>query len=155
MSEAQLWLVAGVILFILEIITPGYVLANFGVAALVSALSAWLGVSLTWQIIIFIVVSLISFVTVRPILTRTMLNKGKPTPTGAAALVGRTARVVETIPDAPDFGRVQIDGDNWMAASLDGQAIEQGTVVQVIRVESIKLFVQRAVQPSIGDHNAN
>ena len=144
MSESQIWIVAGIILFILEIITPGYVLANFGVAAIASGVAAWLGADMTIQIIVFVAVSLISFVVVRPILSKTMLNKGEPTPTGASALIGRTAHVVERIPPAPDAGRVKIDGDNWQALSVDGKEIAEGAIVKVVRTESIRLFVEPA-----------
>lgn len=144
MTLPQIWLIAGVILLILEIITPGFVLANFGVAAIASAIAAWLGADLYWQVGVFIVVSLVSFFTVRPILTRTMLNKGKPTPTGAAALIGRTTKVTEGIPGGLDTGRVKIDGDVWMAVSSSGAPIPEGAIVRVARVESIKLFVEHA-----------
>ena len=144
MSEAQIWLIAGIVLLILEIITPGYVLANFGVAAIVSAVAAWMGADMTVQIIVFVVASFVSFLVVRPILSKTMLNKGKPTPTGASALIGKTAHVVERIPKAPDAGRVKIDGDNWQALSVDGSEIEAGTIVKVVRTESIRLFVERS-----------
>ena len=143
MTETQIWLIAGIILFILEIITPGYVLANFGVAAIASGIAAWLGADMTVQVIVFVVVSLISFIVVRPLLSKTMLNEGEPTPTGASALIGRTAKVVEHIPSAPDSGRVAIDGDNWQALSVDGGEIPVGTTVEVVKVESIKLFVQQ------------
>ena len=141
MSEAQIWLAVGIVLLILEIITPGYVLANFGVAAIGSAIAAWLGADLLWQVIVFIALSLISFVTVRPLLMRTLIKD--TVPTGADALIGRSARVIERIPMPPENGRVQIDGDNWLATSVDGNVIEEGAVVTVKRVESIKLFVER------------
>ncbi len=141
MTETQIWIIAGIILFILEIVTPGFVLANFGVAALAAAAASWLGAGITVQVIVFVVSCLISFVTVRPLLSRTM-HKGKTTRTGIDAVIGRVARVTDAIPEPPEAGRVQIDGDSWRAMSVHGSPIEEGARVRVIRIESTTVFVE-------------
>ena len=143
MSEAQIWLVAGIILFILEIVTPGFVLANFGVAAVAAAIAAWFGADITIQVVVFVVACLVSFVTVRPLLSRTMLKKSKATRTGYQAVIGRVAKVTDAIPEPPDAGRIQVDGDSWRAFSVDKQPIEQGARVRVVRVDSNTLYVER------------
>lgn len=143
MSEAQIWLVAGIILFILEIVTPGFVLANFGVAAVAAAIAAWLGADLTIQVMVFVIACLVSFVTVRPLLSRTMLKQSRATRTGFQAVIGRVARVTDAIPEPPDAGRIQVDGDSWRAFSVDKQPIEQGTTVRVVRVDSNTVYVER------------
>ena len=43
MTETQIWLIIAIVLFILEIISPGFVLANCGVAAIAAAGAAWFG----------------------------------------------------------------------------------------------------------------
>ena len=141
MTETQLWLIAGIVLFILEIITPGFVLANFGVAAMAAAVAAWLGADMTVQVIVFVVTCLISFVTVRPLLSRT-LKSGKETLTGYQAVVGRVALVTDEIPEPPSAGRVQVDGDSWRAMSDAGQPIAVGATVKVVRVESTTVYVE-------------
>lgn len=143
MTETQIWLIIAIVLFILEIITPGFVLANFGVAAIAAAGAAWFGGSMTVQVIVFVVVCIVSFFTVRPLLKRTILKGSKTEPTGTTALIGRETRVTEHIPVGPETGRVNIDGDSWRAASVDRNQIEVGAVVRVVRVESTTLFVQR------------
>ncbi len=142
MTESQIWLIAAIVLFILEIITPGFVLANFGVAAMASACTAWLGGDTTTQMIVFVVVCLISFFTIRPLLSRT-LGQHKHTRTGVDALIGRVAKVTEHIDIPPDTGRVQVDGDNWRASSVDKQPIVVGTTVRVVRVDGTTLHVER------------
>ena len=143
MTETQIWLIIAIVLFILEIITPGFVLANFGVAAIAAAGAAWFGGSMTVQVIVFVVVCIISFFTVRPLLKRTILKGSKTEPTGTNALIGRETRVSEQIPVGPETGRVHMDGDSWRAASVDNSEIEVGAVVRVVRVVSTTLFVQR------------
>lgn len=141
MSAMQIWLIAAIALFILEIITPGFVLANFAVASLAAALSAWMGADTTMQIVVFVVVALISFVTLRPILRRTLYKNKRHFRTGADAIVGRSVHVTETIPVPPGTGRVQIDGDSWRAAALSKKVIEAGAVVIVVSVDSSTVIV--------------
>ncbi len=140
MSEAQLWLIAAIVLFILEIVTPGFVLANFGVAAIGAAVAAWLGADLIGQTITFVVVCLVSFVTVRPLLSRTI--RTSHVATGVQALVGREAIVTEAIPGGLLPGRVQVDGDSWRALSARKEAIEKGALIRIVRVDSSTLFVE-------------
>ena len=141
LTPAQLWIIAGVILFIAEIITPGFVLANFGVGAFAGAIAAWLGADTQVQMIVFAITCLVSFFTVRPLLSKTMLKKGEQTPTGTAAIVGRVAIVTDDIPEPPNAGRVKLDGDSWRAMSDSGAPIKTDTTVTIIRVESTTVIV--------------
>ena len=143
MTPSQMWLAAAILLFILEIITPGFVLANFGVAALAAAVAAWLDASVTVQVIVFCIAAVVSFFTVRPLLRRTIYRDAKRVRTGGEALVGRVGKVTDHIPTPPDAGRVQIDGDNWRAFSVHGQPIPAGATVRVIRVESASIHVEQ------------
>lgn len=142
LTPAQYWLAAAILLFILEIVTPGFVLANFAVAAMAASAAAWFDASFNVQLIVFVVTCLVSFVTIRPLLNKTLMKKSHAVPTGATALIGRNARVTDAILSAPDGGRVQVDGDSWKAMSVDGNAIDAGTTVTIVRVESVVLFVE-------------
>ncbi len=144
MTDAQLWLVTAIALFILEIVTPGFVLANFGVAAMASALTAWLGGDTTWQVIVFVVTCAVSFFTVRPILHK-VLYKGEEAgiPTGVEAIVGRIVTVTDEIPAPPGVGRIQVDGDSWRAQSNDGEPIASGATVSIVSVDSTTVIVKQ------------
>lgn len=142
MTPAQMWLSAAIILFILEIVVSGFVLANFAVAAMAASVAAWLDASVNVQVIVFVITCLVSFVTVRPLLHRTFMKKTQITHTGAGALIGRIARVTDAIPVPPEYGRVQVDGDSWSASSQSGIAISAGATVRILRVDSVVLFVE-------------
>ena len=68
------------------------------------------------------------------------MDKGEK-PSGAEALVGRPARVIEAIP-ADDKGRVRIFGDDWQAVSADGTAIPEGKKVEVVSRDGKVLTVK-------------
>jgi membrane protein implicated in regulation of membrane protease activity len=142
MSPAQYWLVAAIVLFILEIITPGFVLANFGVAALAAAAAAWFDASMTMQVLVFSVVCVISFVTLRPLMNKFIYRNQAKARTGIDAVVGMVGTVTEAIRALPEGGRVQLGGDNWHALAADGGEIGTGVRVVVVRVDSTTVIVE-------------
>ena len=142
MEVYQIWLVAAIILVILEIATAGFGVICFAIGAGFSALAAGLGANPTWQIVIFAVVSLLTFVFLRPVVIRFLDKRSKDVKTNADALVGRKGIVSERIDAAQHTGRVAIDGDDWKAVSEDGSIIEKGQTVEIVKLDSIILTVK-------------
>lgn len=139
----QIWVIAALLLFILEIFTAGFAVACFSIGALAAAVAAALGATILWQVVIFAIGSLIALVVVRPIVIR-LFGKKDHTPTNTDALIGRSGRVSETIDPETGKGRVAIDGDDWKAVSEDGSAIEKGTKVEVVSRESVIITVKKS-----------
>lgn len=139
----QIWVIAALLLFILEIFTAGFAVACFSIGALAAAVAAALGATILWQVVIFAIGSLIALVVVRPIVIR-LFGKKDHTPTNTDALIGRNGRVSETIDPETGKGRVAIDGDDWKAVSEDGSAIEKGTKVEVVSRESVIITVKES-----------
>jgi membrane protein implicated in regulation of membrane protease activity len=143
MEIYQYWLVAAIILVIVEICTAGFGSICFAIGAGFSALIAGLGGSYVWQIVVFAVVSLLTFIFLRPIVIRWLDRKSKDVKTNADALVGRKGIVSERIDSVQHTGRVAIDGDDWKAVSADGSVIEKGTSVEILKIDSIILTVKQ------------
>lgn len=142
MVAYQIWLIAAIALIIFEIFSATFGAICFAIGASFSALAAGLGANLTWQIVIFAVVSLLTFVFLRPFILKFMDRKSKDVKTNADALVGRKAVVSERIDASQQTGRVAIDGDDWKAVSEDGSVIEKGVSVEVVKLDSIILTVK-------------
>ena len=142
MQLYQIWLIVAIILVIIEICTVAFGSICFAIGAAFSALAAGLGLSLTWQIVIFALVSLLTFIFLRPIAIRFLDKKSQNVRTNADALVGRKGIVSERIDATQHTGRVAIDGDDWKAVAIDGSVIEKGAEVEVIKRDSIILFVK-------------
>lgn len=141
LSAAELWLLLGIVLCILEILTPGFILACFGVGAFAAILPAFLELGLVWQIIFFCVVSLAALLLLRPFLQR--INKDKALPkTGVEALIGRRVMVKETIRPGLVSGLVAIDGDVWQARTECDEVLEVDQIVEVVRQDSLILYVR-------------
>ncbi|MBQ2187258.1 MAG: NfeD family protein [Bacteroidales bacterium] len=143
MDVYQIWLVVAIVLVILEIMTAGFGVICFAIGAVFSALVAGLGGSITWQIVVFAVVSLLTFVFLRPVVIRFLDKKSKDVKTNADAVIGRKGIVSERIDSAQHTGRVAIDGDDWKAISEDGSVIEKGAEVKIVKLDSIILTVKQ------------
>ncbi len=137
----QAWLIAGVILFIIELFTPGFVAAVFGGACLVTAIPAALGAPIWGMVVVFIMATLGLTLGVRPLFVRK--NVADFARTNAAALVGCVATVQERIDNQASTGRVLVEGDDWRAVSDGNDPISAGERVVVKRVESNRLHVCR------------
>ena len=142
MDAYQIWLIVAIVLVILEIMTAGFGVICFAIGAAFSALIAGLGGNITWQVVVFAVVSLLTFIFLRPVVMRFLDKKSKDVKTNADAIIGRKGVVSERIDAEQHTGRVAVDGDDWKAVSTDGSVIEKGAEVEIINRYSIILTVK-------------
>jgi len=144
MDPWHMWVIAALILFIIEIATPFFAFICLSIGAVGAAITAAIAPhSITWQIIIFAVLSFIMLVAVRPLLLKYFRKKGSHTKTNVDAVVGRIGIVTEDIKDSTVGGRVKIDGDDWKAVSDDDSFIPVGQKVEILSVNSIILTVKK------------
>jgi len=136
-----IWISISILCLILELTSGDFFLLCFAIGAAAAAIIAGCGLSLTWQIIIFAIISALSLVLVRPALIKKLHKPNRERLSNAEALIGQSGRVSEDI-EANGFGRVSIDGDDWKARSSDGSAIEKGCRVRVVKMDSIILTVK-------------
>lgn len=137
----QTWAVVAVVCLILELTAGDFFIICFSIGAVFAAIVAALGGGFYLQLITFAVFTLISLFWVRPFAQR-YLHKGEDNRvSNADALLGRQGRIVETV-KADGFGRVQIDGDIWKAATTESADIPEGTNVRVVGRESTIITVE-------------
>jgi membrane protein implicated in regulation of membrane protease activity len=141
MGAWVIWLVAACALGAGEMHTGGFFLAPFAVGALIAAIVSLAGVGTALAVIVFLLASLLVLLTLRPLAQR---HRRLPPPirTGAAALVGRDAVVLERIANREGVGCVRIDGEVWTARSFDeDEVIDAGDRVQVIEIRGATALV--------------
>ena len=143
MEYYQIWLIAAIVLVILEIFTSGFGVICFAVGAVFSALGAYLELNLIWQLVIFAAASMLAFIFIRPVVLRVLEKKSKEVKTNADALIGKVAMVSEAIDSEKNTGRVAVDGDDWKAVSQDGSVINNGEKVEIVSRDSIILTVKK------------
>ena len=134
------WIVVAALFAVGEIATTGlFFLGPVVPAALGSALVAALGLGVAWQLVVFIGGALLGLGILRPV-ARRHLHLPAATRTGAAALVGAHAVVLERVD--MHGGRVKIGGEVWSARPFfDGQVIEPGTQVEVAKIQGATALV--------------
>jgi membrane protein implicated in regulation of membrane protease activity len=142
MEAWVVWTVVGVALLIIEVFTPGFVIACFGVACLVTALASLVTDSLSIQLIVFAVGSLIAVFSLRPLFLRYWSKSAPEQRTNADALVGQVGKVVEAFDPDTAEGRVLVAGEDWRGVCPEAPNLPLGAKVVVLRVESTKLFVK-------------
>jgi membrane protein implicated in regulation of membrane protease activity len=141
MDAWVIWLIAAAIFGVGEILTLGFFLAPFAVGALVAALVAAVGGGTVVSWAVFLVVSVIMLAALRPV-ARSHLRQPAKLRTGTAALVGRSAMVVERIANDEGVGAVRLDGEMWTARAYDeDEVIEAGKRVHVIEIRGATALV--------------
>lgn len=134
------WLVAMIILLIIEGVVPGLVSIWFALGALAALISALLSAPIWLQIVWFLLVSIISLALTRP-LAKKYVN-AKVQPTNADAVLGRECIVTEDIDNVLGVGAVVVGGKTWTARSADENLkIEKGETVKALRIDGVKLIV--------------
>lgn len=141
---AVYWLIASAVFLLVEIMTLGLTSIWFAGAAVVAAILALIGIPFLIQMLIFVVVTCLLFALTRPIAKRYLNNKVQKTNTDA--LIGQRAIVKETINNMESQGRVQLNGQDWTARSMEaGEIIPAGSEVTVRKIQGVKLIVEREV----------
>ncbi len=139
------WIVAGVVLIVLELIVPGMVLVFLGAGALLVALLVWLGLVQTWvaSITTWFIASLVLLLVLRGFLQRFISGDAETQSTDEEFdIYGKVVDVVEAI--GPDKeGRIRYRGTTWQAACYDN-TLEAGTKAQIVCRENLIWIVEPA-----------
>jgi membrane protein implicated in regulation of membrane protease activity len=136
-----LWLIAAVVLAVAEAMNTSFFLFPFAIGAAGAAAVGLVGAGTPIAVVVFAVLTAVSFTTLRPI-ARRHLSAPPQIRTGTAALIGRRAIVLERIANDEGVGCVRIDGEVWTARSYDDDAVlEPGTRVHVMEIRGATALV--------------
>ena len=134
------WLIVAAVLGVAELLTITFAFGLIAAAAVVAAVIGAFHISLPLQLAAFVVAAGAGLGFVRPIAVR-HLKQPPLLRTGPAALVGRTAIVLEEVTD--HSGRVRIDGEEWSSRAYvdDSPAIPVGAKVDVMQIRGATALV--------------
>ena len=143
-----LWIIAGIVLIVLEFAVPGMVLVFLGAGALLVAVLVWLGLIESWTAAVttWFVSSIVLLAGLRSFFYRFMPGEeeeGASTDEDADAY-GEVVDVAETItPDAP--GRIRYRGTTWDAACYDN-TLEAGSKARIVYRDNLVWVVEPDIQ---------
>ncbi len=143
MHEWQVWFVAALLLFVAEMIAPGFWLLSVAVGSLAAGVVSLVLPGVLAPTLTFVAGTLLSLVGVRPFLLRRLHPAGHDIKTNVDALAGRVGIVSERIDPGTGKGRVVVEGEDWRAAALMDTPLEPGTRVMIVRVEGATLYVDK------------
>ncbi len=139
--EAFAWLALIVIFILVEAATVSLVSTWFAVGALAAMIVSLLGGQLWLQILVFLAVSAVLLLLLRPIARKHFTPK--LVKTNIDSVIGTTGQVLTEINNDLSRGRVKLGSMEWTARSTDDTVIPEGTRIRVDRVEGVKVFVSK------------
>jgi membrane protein implicated in regulation of membrane protease activity len=140
MESWIVWLIVAAVLGVAELVTITFAFGIIAVAAVVAAVVAAFHLDFAIQLAAFVVASGAGLGLVRPIAIR-HIKQPPALRTGTAALVGRSAMVLEEVNE--HSGRVRIDGEEWSSRPYldESLVIPVGTKVDVMEIKGATALV--------------
>ena len=136
------WLFLVILFTAIEVATFGLATIWFALGALVMLFLSPLPIPFLWQILLFLIISLVLLIFTRPVAVK-KLKVGREK-TNADSLVGQRALVLKDITEF-EKGLVKIHGMEWSARSVDGKALAKDSTCIVERIEGVTLVVGKVV----------
>ena len=139
MDSWIIWLIVAAVLGVAELLTTTLAFGLLAIAAVAAAVVGAFHLSFALQLAAFAVAAGAGLGFVRPIAIK-HIKQPPALRTGVAALVGRSAIVLEEVTE--HGGRVRIDGEEWSSRPYDESlVIPVGTKVDVMQIKGATVLV--------------
>ncbi|MCI5222064.1 MAG: NfeD family protein [Candidatus Electrothrix sp. AR4] len=139
-SPILIWFLLGIFFFVTELIAPGFVLFFLGIGAwCVASVLTVVDISLTTQMIIFLICSLATLILLRSRLSSIFSGDSSEKEDAENAKSASSTGVVTEAIIPPASGRVQYGGSFWRA--IAEEPIPKDTVVKIIKRKDLVLQV--------------
>lgn len=133
-----LWVLLGIALLVVEMVTPGGLFALFfGIGALATAVVAALGAGDILQWLLFTALSIVLLATLR----RTLQEKLRAPHVAVDAIVGEEVVLLGELP-AGGEGQAELRGVPWKARAASGIPLRAGQRCRVERLDGLTLWVR-------------
>lgn len=140
------WIAVALVFAIGEVLTVALFAGFVALGALGAAVAAFAGGGIVTQSVVFAAVALVGIAVVRqPLLFYLQRRRSPDLLSGAAAMIGQTAFVVDPIEGPEHRGHVRIAGEDWPALPADGRPIAKGAAVRIVDIWRATLVVEPAL----------
>ena len=137
------WLIVAGAMFLLEIMTAGFLVMWFGISALFTmGISFFAPENILLQTIFFLISSTALIVLTKP-LVKKFIQKNDLEPSNVYTVLGKKALVTTEIDPLKGTGQIKIDSDVWAARSENEEVIPVGSKVEILKVEGVKVIVKK------------
>ena len=136
-----IWLLGIIVFVILEAATYQLVSIWFAVGAVGGLAAAALGAKFNVQMCVFLALSVILLLCLRPISKK--LLKSKIERTNADSLIGKDVLITKEVNNLLGNGEGKINGMKWTVRTSGSSPIPEGETAVVEKIEGVKLIVKR------------
>ncbi|MGB9615661.1 MAG: NfeD family protein [Fervidobacterium sp.] len=141
LSSVAFWIIFGIVLMIIEILTPTFFVFWFGLGSLAAAVVAYFYENTLFELLTFVVVSGILVLSTRRLAKK--ITGEEVRSINVDDIIGKEAIVIERVDNKHSKGVVKVSGDLWRAVSHDDDVtFEQGEFVIIERVEGAHVVVK-------------
>ena len=136
-----LWIGVFVAAIVIETMTMGLTSIWFSGGALAAMIMELLNGSISLQVIVFLIISLILLFYTRPIAVKHFNQKRVKT--NLDSIIGKSAVVTIPIHNLKESGQVMLEGKEWTARSTDSsKQFDKDVLVKVVAIRGVKLMVE-------------
>ena len=136
----QFWLIVAGLFFVGEIFTLGFLIFWFGIGALFAMIVSFFTTNIIIQTTVFLITSTIFILATKPLVKKFV--DVKKTNTNVFSIIGKKALVIKDIDPIHSSGQIKLNGEVWSAESENGEKIEEGSEVEIIRINGVKAIVK-------------
>lgn len=140
MSLWMVFVIVGIVFLMLEMLVPTMFFLNLAVAGFLTAVVALFVNNLSYLILIFAALSILSILFLRPIFMRHKTSKENETGI-EDKYIGKIVKVTEPINKSS--GAITIYDERWEARCDTQEPISVGSEVKIIKFEGLILTVER------------
>ncbi len=136
----EIFVIAGLAFLILEMLVPSMFFLNLAIAGFITAVTAvWITDRIILTIL-FVILSVLSILFLRPLLIKN--KKDKEHETGMEAkYIGKIVKVTD--PVSKYSGAITIYDERWEARTENDETIPAGSEVRIIKYDSLILTVEK------------
>jgi len=140
---SYIWFLVGFLCIVIELTVPGlFYFLSGSIAALIVGLSViFFDPSITVQIILFCIISIINFLLLKKYTEKSLYVQKDHYAPHVSKLLGKEAIVITEIKKGFS-GQVRINNEIWMAYAVDNQECEIGTKVRINATSGVHVIVQ-------------
>lgn len=137
-----MWIAVIVIAIVIEAFTDQLLSIWFVPAAIVATILDFVAVDIVWQVLVFLVVSLVGIFVIRRFLAK--FKQDRSHKTNIEAIVGERCVVTERIDSFAGCGQAKVKGQIWSARGIGvDDVFEVGEILQVVAIEGVKLICKK------------
>lgn len=135
-----IWLALIVAFILIEAFTYQLICIWFAVGSIGGLIASFVTDNYIVQATVFIIISIITLICIRPAVKREFKPKGLKT--NVENLVGKDVMITEDVCNLQSSGQGKVNGMIWTVRSADNTDIKKGKTAVIEKVEGVKLIVK-------------